>query len=153
MNIRKFNDKDTEEIMQLFYDTVHNINIRDYTQEQVNAWAPQDMDYQHWNERLNSKMTYVAEIDEKIVGFAQLEANGHIDCFYCHNDFQGMGIGARLLDAIQRKAEELGINRLFTEASITARGFFERKGFTEIKKQEVELRGMKFINFCMAKEI
>ncbi|NWF60874.1 MAG: GNAT family N-acetyltransferase [Fischerella sp.] len=153
MNIRIFHNNDTQEIMQLFYDTVHNINIRDYTQEQVDAWAPEDMDYQRWNQNLHSKMTYVAEIDRKIVGFAQLETNGHIDCFYCHQDFQGMGVGSQLLNTIETKAKELGIKRLFTEASITAKGFFERRGFQVIKQQEVELRGMKFINYCMDKEI
>ncbi|MCX7592834.1 MAG: GNAT family N-acetyltransferase [Fischerella sp.] len=153
MNIRIFHHHDTQEIMQLFYDTVHNINIRDYTQEQVDAWAPQDMDEQRWNQNLHAKMTYVAEIDRKIVGFAQLETNGHIDCFYCHKDFQGMGVGSKLLESIETKAKELGINRLFTEASITAKGFFERKGFQVIKQQEVELRGIKFINYCMDREI
>lgn len=153
MNIRIFHNNDTQEIMQLFYDTVHNINIRDYTQEQVDAWAPEDMDYQRWNQNLHAKMTYVAEIDRKIVGFAQLETNGHIDCFYCHKGFQGMGVGSKLLNMIETKAQELGINRLFTEASITAKGFFERKGFQVIKQQEVELRGIKFINYCMDKEI
>jgi N-acetylglutamate synthase-like GNAT family acetyltransferase len=64
-----------------------------------------------------------------------------------------MGVGSQLLNTIETKAKELGIKRLFTEASITAKGFFERRGFQVIKQQEVELRGMKFINYCMDKEI
>lgn len=139
--------------MQLFYDTVHNINIQDYTPEQVDAWAPQYMDYRRWNEHLHSKMSYVAELDGKIIGFAQLEPDGHIDCFYCHKDFQGMGVGSKLLDTLQTQAEALGIKRLFAEVSITAKGFFEHKGFQVINQQTVERRGVKLVNYRMNKDI
>ncbi|RAM49645.1 MAG: GNAT family N-acetyltransferase [Hapalosiphonaceae cyanobacterium JJU2] len=153
MNIRKFHHQDTQEIMQLFYDTVHNINIRDYTPDQVNAWAPQYMNYQKWSQHLHSKITYVAELDGKIIGFAQLEPDGHIDCFYCHKDFQGMGVGSKLLDTLQTEAKTLEINRLFAEVSITAKGFFEHKGFEVINQQTVERRGVKLINYRMDKNI
>ena len=153
MFIREFKISDTEEIMQLFYDTVHRINIRDYSSEQVDAWAPKDMDYAQWRERLQSKMTYVAEEEGKVIGFAELEKTGHIGCFYCHADYQGKGVGTRLMNQIQVRAKNLGIQKLFTEASITARPFFERRGFTVITPQEVERRGMKFINYVMEKAI
>ncbi|MFB2769371.1 GNAT family N-acetyltransferase [Pelatocladus sp. BLCC-F211] len=153
MIIRQFHHQDTQEIMQLFYDTVHNINIQDYTPEQVDAWAPQYMDYRRWNEHLHSKMSYVAELDGKIIGFAQLEPDGHIDCFYCHKDFQGMGVGSKLLDTLQTQAEALGIKRLFAEVSITAKGFFEHKGFQVINQQTVERRGVKLVNYRMNKDI
>lgn len=153
MLIREFRISDTEEIMQLFYDTIHRINIRDYSNEQVNAWAPKDMDYEQWSEQLQSKITYVAEEEGKVIGFAELEKTGHIGCFYCHADYQSRGVGTRLLNQIQLTAKNLGIQKLFTEASITARPFFERMGFRVITRQEVERRGMKFINYVMEKDI
>ena len=67
--------------MNLFYDTVHQINIRDYSKEQVDAWAPKDMDYQRWKDALFRKITYVADDNGKIVGFGELEDDGHIDRF------------------------------------------------------------------------
>lgn len=42
MKIRKYEIADTEQIVQLFYDTVQQVNIRDYTKAQVDAWAPAD---------------------------------------------------------------------------------------------------------------
>ncbi|MCA1992370.1 MAG: GNAT family N-acetyltransferase [Coleofasciculus sp. S288] len=137
--------------MELFYNTVHGINIRDYSQEQVNAWAPKSMNYQEWKDKLIQKISYVADDNGKIVGFGELEEDGHIDCFYCHKDFQGKGIGTKLLETIQSKAESLGIKRLFVEASITAKPFFEAKGFKVVKCQEVERRGIKFKNYAMEK--
>lgn len=153
MKIRTYDISDTEEIMQLFYETIHKVNIRDYTQEQVDAWAPANIETEVWMRRLKNKFTYVAEKEKKIIGFAQLEDKGYIDCFYCHKDFQGQGIGTQLLEQIESKARYLGLKKLFTEASITAKPFFESKKFLVVNQQTVELRGQKFTNFLMAKII
>ncbi|MBD2564415.1 MULTISPECIES: GNAT family N-acetyltransferase [Nostoc] len=153
MKLRIYEIADTEEIMKLFYDTIHEVNIHDYTQEQVDAWAPAKMDIDVWIKSLGSKFTYVAEEQGKIIGFGELEANGHIDRFYCHKNFQRKGIGKRILEQLESKAKALGIEKLFTEASITAKPFFERHNFIVIKQQEVERRGQKLINFIMEKPI
>ncbi|MEH2084660.1 MAG: GNAT family N-acetyltransferase [Nostoc sp.] len=150
MKLRIYEIADTEEIMKLFYDTIHEVNIHDYTQEQVAAWAPANMDIEVWIKSLGSKFTYIAE-EDKIIGFGELEANGHIDRFYCHKDFQRKGVGKKILEQIELKANSLGLEKLFTEASITAKPFFESQGFIVIKKQEVERRGQKLINFVMEK--
>ncbi|WP_373535598.1 GNAT family N-acetyltransferase [Microcoleus sp.] len=151
VKIRNYEIGDTEKIAKLFYDTVHEVNIRDYTTAQVDAWAPADTDIQTWMQSLSSKFTFVAEEGDIIAGFGELEANGHIDRFYCHKDFQRQGVGKLILTQIESKAQELGLKKLFAEASITARAFFETQGFMVIKKQEVERRGQKLINFVMEK--
>jgi putative acetyltransferase len=153
MRVRTYEIGDTQQIVKLFYDTVHEVNIRDYTQAQVDAWAPADIDIASWTKSLSSKFTFVAEENDRIAGFGELEANGHIDRFYCHKDFQGKGIGTQILEQIELQAQELRIKKLFTEASITAKLFFESKGFIVVKQQEVERRGQKFINFAMEKII
>ncbi|MEG4572107.1 GNAT family N-acetyltransferase [Microcoleus sp. N3A4] len=153
MRVRTYEIGDTQQIVKLFYDTVHEVNIRHYTKAQVDAWAPADIDLESWTKSLSSKITFVAEEGDKIAGFGELEANGHIDRFYCHQDFQRQGVGRLILAQIDFKARNLGIKKLFTEASITAKPFFESKGFIVVKKQEVERRGQKFINFAMEKFI
>ncbi|MCC5656143.1 GNAT family N-acetyltransferase [Nostoc sp. XA010] len=153
MRLRIYEIADTKEIMKLFYDTVHEVNIHDYTQEQVDAWAPAQMDIDVWIKGLGSKFTYVAEEQDKIIGFGELEANGHIDRFYCHKDFQRKGIGKKILEQVESKANSLGIEKLFVEASITAKIFFESQNFIVVKQQEVERRGQKLINFIMEKSI
>lgn len=151
MIIREYKLSDTEEIMKLFYDTVHEINIQDYTQQQVNAWAPENMDYEVWHKRLQTKLPYIAEDNGEIVGFGELETDGHIDCFYCHSKYQKMGIGSKLLSHIENTAKSQGIKRLYTEASITAKLFFQSKGFSIVKEQQVERRGVTFKNYVMEK--
>jgi putative acetyltransferase len=60
-------------------------------------------------------------------------------------------VGSQIYRAIETKAVELPVNRLFTEASITAKPFFQRKGFSVLKEQQVTRRGETFINYVMEK--
>ena len=89
MQIRLFQPQDSAAIARLVHDTVREVNIRDYSLEQVKAWAPDDLYFTDWTEDCTDKFTYVAEDqvaeeESKIIGFAQLEPDGHIDCFFCH---------------------------------------------------------------------
>jgi putative acetyltransferase len=153
MDVRSFQPADTAAILALFRDTVHRINSRDYTPEQVHAWAPAEMDHGRWAARLQASFTVVAEEDGALLGFANLEADGHVDCLYTHAAHQGRGVATALMQALEGKARGLGLIRLFTEASITARPFFERRGFVVLAQQEVELRGVRFVNFRMEKRL
>lgn len=151
MKIRLFKPQDAEPVAQLFHETVREINRRDYSDRQVQAWAPDDLYFRNWAEVCSSRFTYVAEDEGIIAGFGELEPNGHIDCFYCHKDYQGQGVGKQIYQAIEAKATELSLNRLFVEASITAKPFFQRLGFTVVNQQAVTCRGETFINFVMEK--
>jgi putative acetyltransferase len=85
--IREFKNDDTEAIVDLFTQTVRKINSKDYSKEQIEAWAPQNPDLSRWRNRLAKTITFVAEENQKVIGFAQLGNNGHIDCFYVAHDF------------------------------------------------------------------
>lgn len=149
MIVRKATQNDAHEIMWLFYNTVRTINRQDYSQEQVEAWAAPEPNAEKWAERQQTRLVYVAEQEGQIVGFAELERSGHIDCFYCHHQFQRQGVGTELLHQLVAVAEGLEIDCLFTEASITAHPFFERQGFSTLAAQEVVHRGVKFLNYRM----
>ena len=153
MAVRSFEKADTKKIIQLFRDTVRNVNLRDYSVEQVHAWAPDKIDLNAWEKRLTQSYTYVALENEKIVGCANLEGNGHIDLFYVHKDYQGQGFAKQLYSIIEQKARDLGIRRMFSEVSITARAFFESRGFEVEREQTVRLRGADFKNFVMIKNL
>ncbi|PSB03793.1 GNAT family N-acetyltransferase [Merismopedia glauca] len=153
MIIRLFQESDAEQIALLFHQTVREINIRDYTSNQVKAWAPDNIYFTNWAKVCANKFTYVAENEGVIAGFGQLEGNGHIDCFYCHKDYQRMGIGKQIYQAIETKASQLKLHRLYVEASITAKPFFSHLGFQTVQQQEVECRGETFINYAMEKQL
>src|SRR5690242_5908128 len=86
-----------------------------------------------------------------IAGFAELQSNGHLDCFYCRKEFIGRGVGGLLLKSVEATARKLRVPALFAEVSITARPFFERRGFQLVKEQEVVVRGVSMKNYVMSK--
>ncbi len=153
MEIRRFQSADAEQIAQLFHDTVREINCRDYSENQVKAWAPDNIHFRNWEKICSQRFTYVAEEDGLILGFGELELHGHIGCFYCHKNYQGRGVGSQIYQAIEAKAIAFGLDDLFTEASITARPFFDRIGFSVLTEQQVFLRGEAFINYAMKKSL
>jgi GNAT superfamily N-acetyltransferase len=153
MQIRLFQPGDTAQIAQLFYNTVRKVNIHDYSAEQVMAWSPDDLYFRDWLAICSSRFTYVAAENEKILGFGELELDGHIDCFYIHDQHQRQGIGSKIYQTIEIKAIQLGLTRLFTEASITANSFFISQGFKIIHPQEVSCRGQILVNYLMEKTI
>jgi GNAT superfamily N-acetyltransferase len=153
LTIRTFQPGDALEIMRLFRDTVHNVNSRDYTPEQVEAWAPALMDEPRWHERLRANFTYVAEADGQIVGFSELERGGRIATLYVHHRYQTQGIASRLLSDMETRARALGARRLTAEASLTAYGFFQRRGFKLVRAQDVDLGGVSLRNFLMERAL
>ncbi|NJP12601.1 MAG: GNAT family N-acetyltransferase [Leptolyngbyaceae cyanobacterium RU_5_1] len=151
MKIRLFEKQDTEKVARLFHETVREINIHDYSSAQVKAWAPDNIHFRDWENTCSNRFTYVADDAGIIAGFGELESNGHIDCFYCHKNYQRCGVGSQIYQAIEAKALDLKLNHLMVEASITAKPFFQRMGFSIVKQQEVLCRGERFINYVMEK--
>ncbi len=142
---------DAVQLARIFHDTVHRINIHDYTQEQVNAWAPGAPDAEKWKARMQEHLTFVADINGTIAGFGELDERGFIGCFYCHHDHQRQGVGRAIYVAIEQRARSQKLQRLFTEASITALPFFRAQGFDVIREQTVVVRGVSMNNFQMEK--
>ncbi len=153
MKIRKFRPADLNHILQLFYDTVHTINIKDYSHEQAEAWAPKDPDIKRWYTSLNNNITYVAELDNHIVGFGDMTSEGHVDRLYTHRSFQSKGIGSRILSALEQEAKQCGIKGLTVESSITAKPFFEQKGYEVLQTQQKKHCGLTFFTFIMHKKL
>ncbi|WP_045372016.1 GNAT family N-acetyltransferase [Vibrio campbellii] len=149
--VREYRESDASELWDIFYNTVRKINICDYSEAQVNAWAPDDFSVDVWQKKMNSISPFVAEIEGQIVGYADLQADGLIDHFFCHYDHQGQGIGRRLMAHLLSVGRSQGIVRFYSKVSITARPFYERFGFNVVCEQTVEIRGQKLKNFVVEK--
>ena len=153
MYIRNYEPEDLESIVRLFQNTIRKVNIHDYSAEQVAAWASQS-DVEKWSKRLSNHMVLVAIDDDQIVGFITFEPNGHIDHLYVHAGKQRQGVAALLYLELEDRARKMGIKKLFSEVSITARNFFEHRcGFLVEREQQVQVRGQTLTNFVMSKEL
>jgi len=153
IKIREFRLGDEAVLRQLFYNTVRNINIRDYSQAQVEAWAPDDYDRLQWSQRMAKIKPFIALFNEQIAGYADVQQDGYIDHFFCHVGFQGQGVGKKLMQQIHLKAKENKCSRLFSHVSKTAKPFFEHYGFEIQQQQQVSIREQILTNFIMSKEL
>lgn len=151
MIVRDYVPADVDALIDLFRQAVRRVAIRDYSEAQVRAWAPDMAEREKWVERRASRPTWVAEIDGKIAGFTDLEPDGHVDMMYVHPDFKGRGVANALMAKVEEAAAEQKLGRLYTEASITAKPFFEKKGFRVIAPQTVHVRGQDLVNYRMEK--
>lgn len=148
MIIREYRPLDCEILAELFYNTVHTVNVKDYTKEQLDVWATGTIDLEKWNQSFMEHYTLVAVDDEVIIGFGDIHKTGYLDRLYVHSDYQGK----RVATAICEQLEQAVQGSIVTHASITARPFFENKGYKVVKEQQVERQGIFLTNFVMEKE-
>lgn len=153
MNVRMYRSEDCKEIVELFYNTVHSINAKDYNEAQLDAWAPKDIDISKWDKSLLEHYSIVIEDNNIIIGFGDLDINGYFDRLYVHKDYQGAYVATIIVKEIEKYAQENKIKVITTHSSITAKPFFEKQGYKVIKEQVVERKGQILKNFIMEKTL
>lgn len=154
IELRKYKTSDCPAIAGLFYDTVHTVNLADYTQDQVNAWAAGKVDLEAWDRSFREHDTVVAVEGKEIVGFGDMDETGYLDRLYVHKDHQREGIATAICDALESAAvNRPGVVKITTHASITARPFFLSRGYRVMKEQQVERAGVLLTNYVMVKEM
>ena len=133
-------------IASLFYRTVHGVCARDYDQEALFAWAPAEADLIAWNQRLSALYALVAYSQDGLVGFGSIDLQkSYLDHLFVHESWQRQSVGSLLCDALESKCRR----PIRTEASITAKPFFEKRGYQVIAEQWVCRRGVKLKNYWM----
>ncbi|WP_414715097.1 GNAT family N-acetyltransferase [Stackebrandtia sp.] len=148
--VRAYEPRDAEATWQTFLHAVRQTASADYTPRQILAWAPDTVDADAWNQTRSRAHTFVATIDDRVVGFGDVTATGLVDMLFVHPDAGGRGVARVLVDAVIGKARELGLERLHTHASRTARPVFERFGFVvDRANPDNRVRGEVVPNFDM----
>ena len=147
MILREYRPADCPQLADLFYHTVHTVNTKDYTEEQVNAWATGQVDLEAWDRSFREHYTVIAEENGLLVGFGDIDQTGYLDRLYVHKDFQGRGIATALCNRL----EQAVAGSIVTHASLTARPFFEKRGYTVLREQQVERHGVRLTNYVMEK--
>lgn len=148
MKIRNYCPDDCNEIVDLFYNTVHTINAQDYTKTQLDAWASKSIDISQWNQSFLNHYSIVAIENDILVGFGDIDSSGYLDRLYVHKDYQKHGIATALCNELEKSIP----GKITTHASITAKPFFEKRGYHVVKKQEVIRKGILLVNYVMEKD-
>jgi putative acetyltransferase len=158
MHVRNFTVGDEPALQAVFYSAVHTTAASDYTPAQLDAWAPRLPDMERWTARMRAIRPFVVEEDGRagdgrIIGYADLQANGYIDHFYVSGANVRRGVGRMLMERIHSRAEELNLASLFSDVSRTAQPFFERFGFLVLEHKTVVVGGVRLPNTRMSKRV
>ncbi len=148
MVLRRYESSDLKEIADLFYNTVHYVNIKDYSLNQLNAWAPGNIDFTLWHKTLLDHYSIVAVKDGIIVGFGDISTDGYLDRLYVHKDYQRQGIATAICVELENSVY---VDKIITYSSITAIPFFLVRGYRIVKKQVAIRNGIPLVNYFMEK--
>ena len=151
MIIREYIRGEELALRAVFLSAIRKIASRDYSPEQVEAWAPLDIDMSAWVDRISRLRPFVVTDGNIVVAYADIQPNGYIDHFYVSGDHPRKGIGRLLMTHIMEEAKTRALPRVFSQVSITAQPFFERFGFVVVRRQTVEVRGVWLDNALMEK--
>ncbi|MBW7002743.1 GNAT family N-acetyltransferase, partial [Salmonella enterica subsp. enterica serovar Weltevreden] len=94
------------------------------TREQIDAWAPADIDLERWANHIKELQPFVVELDGEIAGYADVQPNGYIDHFFVSGTYSRQGVGTLLMNCIHEEARQRGISELTSNVSKAAEVFF-----------------------------
>jgi GNAT superfamily N-acetyltransferase len=129
IEILKANTSDIKDITTLFQNTIEAVNSKDYSPPEIDDWASWSCAKDRWAKIIEEQFVVKALIDNIIVGFGSVAKDGYIDFLFTHKDFQNKGIASAMICKIEALARRSGQIRTYTDASISARKFFEGKGY------------------------
>ena len=152
--IRPLTERDIPEMRELFRSTVLTVNSKDYTKEEVEDWASCGDCIEHWKE-LFAKNNYIGVLDGQgnIIGFSSMNAEGYLHSMFVHKDWQGKGVATLLLSEVEKMARGYGVHKISVEVSITARPFFEKRGYKVVKEQKAKANRLYLTNYVMEKAV
>jgi putative acetyltransferase len=153
MEIRRYRPGEESAVWSVYFAATHESMARDYHPDLIERWAPRDKDMKGWVDRLAQKSPFVAIVDGRIVGMAEIEGDGFIDYFYVHPKWQGKGIGKALLATVEREVAKTGARVIFADVSVTAKSFFLSQGFSITEAKSKVILGHPAPNFRMQKSL
>ena len=151
MKIRRFSNGDEISLFSVFLSSVHTLASHYYTQEQIDAWAPTDIDPEQWANHMKELRPFVVEVDGEIAGYADVQPNGYIDHFFVSGTYPRQGVGTLLMNCIHEEARQLGTAELTSNVSKAAEEFFLRHGFHVVERGFPVRRGVTLENALMRK--
>jgi putative acetyltransferase len=153
ITIRQATSNDLGEVAQLFRETIEVVNAKDYSPEQINVWKIGASKKERWLNKFSEQYFLVAEIDNKLAGFGSITHDGYLDFMYVSKNHQSIGIATEIYNELEKFAQANQLDKISSDVSITAKPFFEKKGFEMIREQQVDINGIKLTNYKMQKNL
>jgi putative acetyltransferase len=151
--LRPFLSADAPLVADIFRESIAELTADDYSEAQQEAWASAADDEQQFAQTLGKQLTLVATLQGSPIGFASLADNDRVDMIYVHPSAAGQGAGAMLADALEKLAAARGAKNLSVDASDTARGFFEKRGYVARQRNSVSIGDEWLANTTLSKQL
>ena len=151
--LRPFLPADAPVIAEIFRAAIVELTADDYSEAQQEAWAAAAEDEADFAQRLDKQLTLVVTMQGSPVGFASLKDNETVDMLYVHPGVAGHGAAAMLADALEKLAAARGAKKLTVDASDTARGFFEKRGYVAQQRNSVSVGNEWLANTTLSKAL
>ena len=134
MIIRRFTENDAEKVSSLIIRTLKTTNSKDYSKESINAHEMQ-LQPSHILERAAWTHFYVVEDNDTIIGCGAIgpywgsETESSLFTIFVLPEYQGMGIGRKIIETLEQDEYFLRAKRIEIPASITAVNFYRKLGY------------------------
>jgi putative acetyltransferase len=151
--LRPYLAEDAALLREIFREAIAELTADDYSEAQQEAWASAADDAAAFGKKLGGELTLVATLAGSAVGFASLAGGNKIDMLYVHPAAAGRGVAAMLVDALEKLAGSRGAALLAVEASDSARGFFEKRGYVAQQRNTVMVGGEWLANTTLHKQL
>jgi len=151
--LRPYLASDTPMLAQIFVAAIQELTGDDYNEAQQEAWAAAAEDEDAFGKKLADELTLIATLQNSPIGFASLKGADHIDMLYVHPSVAGQGVGAMLIDALEKLAGARGAKSLSVDASDTALDFFKKRGYVASQRNSVPRHGEWLANTTMQKQL
>lgn len=147
MLIRRARHSDASDIITAHVRSIREICSKDYTSEQIEAWAGRYSNTGHWCDSMDRDYVWVIEHENKIQGFGHLalmdEFLGEVMGLYFTPELKGKGMGKKIFHIILEEAKSHALREVQLLSTLTARTFYERFGFEEIAGlSNLQMRGV-----------
>ncbi len=129
MIVRGYEADDAAGTHEVFHAAVRRTALAHYTPEQVQAWAPDEIDLDRWGRRRGAAWTVVAVCADELVGFADLTDAGEMDMLFVAPDHGRRGIASALVAGVVSEAGRRSLPRVDVRASRVLQPLLERVGF------------------------
>jgi putative acetyltransferase len=153
MIFRKAILSDLKEMQELFVETIRSVCKKDYNPEQIEVWVSGAKITQRWIDVVNSQFVLLAIIEDTIVGYGTIKDGNYIDFFFIHKNFQRQGIADKIFSQLELEARKENSKLITADVSITAKPYFEKKGFIVKSEQKNIIAAVEIINYKMEKTI
>jgi putative acetyltransferase len=153
MAMRPFLPTDVPLLAEIFRASIEELTSDDYSDAQRAAWAAFAEDEKAFGARMAGQLTLLGTMAGSPVGFASLKEPDKIDMLYVHPAVAGRGVGAMLIDALEKLAAARGAKRLTADVSDSALDFFKKRGFVPQQRNTVERGGEWLANTTMVKTL